>query len=195
VPHIVLLGDSVFDNAAYVAGGPDVAAQLRQQAHGRTVTLCAVDGATTTTFPPQVGRIPADATNLVLSLGGNDALGHFDLLERPVSSMAQGLTMLADAADAFERRYRACIHALQPRRLPLTVCTIYNGSFDDRRLARLVRTALAVFNDAILRVAFEHQLRAIDLRIVCNETRDYANPIEPSVHGGEKIVRAILESI
>jgi hypothetical protein len=27
--HLVLLGDSVFDNAAYVGGGPDVVAQLR----------------------------------------------------------------------------------------------------------------------------------------------------------------------
>jgi len=27
--HIVLLGDSVFDNAAYVGGGPDVVRQLR----------------------------------------------------------------------------------------------------------------------------------------------------------------------
>jgi hypothetical protein len=27
--HIVLLGDSIFNNAAYVAGGPDVVRQLR----------------------------------------------------------------------------------------------------------------------------------------------------------------------
>ena len=27
--HIVLLGDSIFDNAAYVGGGPDVIEQLR----------------------------------------------------------------------------------------------------------------------------------------------------------------------
>jgi hypothetical protein len=29
MPHVVLLGDSTFDNAAYVAGGPDVPTQLR----------------------------------------------------------------------------------------------------------------------------------------------------------------------
>jgi len=29
LPHIVLLGDSIFDNAGYVAGGPDVVRQLR----------------------------------------------------------------------------------------------------------------------------------------------------------------------
>jgi hypothetical protein len=29
--YVILLGDSVFDNAAYVGGGPDVIAQLREQ--------------------------------------------------------------------------------------------------------------------------------------------------------------------
>ncbi|GAA4252370.1 hypothetical protein [Azospirillum formosense] len=29
MPHIVLLDDSIFDNSAYVGGGPDVTAQLR----------------------------------------------------------------------------------------------------------------------------------------------------------------------
>lgn len=31
MPHVVLLGDSIFDNTAYVAGGPDVAWQLRER--------------------------------------------------------------------------------------------------------------------------------------------------------------------
>ena len=43
--HIVLLGDSVFDNAAYVAGGPDVIEQVRERLPaGWRATLRAVDG-------------------------------------------------------------------------------------------------------------------------------------------------------
>ena len=46
--HVVLLGDSIFDNAAYVAGGPDVVEQLRERLPaGSQATLCAVDGAVT----------------------------------------------------------------------------------------------------------------------------------------------------
>jgi hypothetical protein len=30
MPHIVLLGDSIFDNAPYTRGGPDVISQVRQ---------------------------------------------------------------------------------------------------------------------------------------------------------------------
>ncbi|MDP8949728.1 MAG: SGNH/GDSL hydrolase family protein, partial [Actinomycetota bacterium] len=29
--HVVLLGDSIFDNAAYVGGAPDVVRQVRQR--------------------------------------------------------------------------------------------------------------------------------------------------------------------
>ncbi len=52
-----------------------------------------------------------------------------------------------------------------------------------------------MFNDVILRVAFEHHLPVIDLRLVCNEPVDYANPIEPSGRGGRKIAGAIARAI
>ncbi len=43
--HLVLLGDSIFDNAAYVRGGLDVLAHLRQQILFEwKATLRAVDG-------------------------------------------------------------------------------------------------------------------------------------------------------
>jgi hypothetical protein len=73
----------------------------------------------------------------------------------------------------------------------LTVCTIYNGWFADRHFQRLASTTLSVFNDAIIRVAVEHGLPIIDLRSVCARAEDYANPIEPSSIGGEKIARVI----
>jgi hypothetical protein len=79
--------------------------------------------------------------------------------------------------------------------LPTTLCTIYNGHFPDRDFQRLASTALRIFNDAILRVAFENALNVIDLRLVCNEASDYANPIEPSSHGGAKIARAIARAV
>ena len=53
--HVVLLGDSIFDNAAYVRGGPDVIRQLREVLPpGWTGTLRAVDGAVTASVPRQL---------------------------------------------------------------------------------------------------------------------------------------------
>lgn len=71
------------------------------------------------------------------------------------------------------------------------MCTIYNGSFPDASYQRLVSTALMVFNDVILRVGIEFGLTILDLRFVCSSASDYANPIEPSSIGGEKIARCI----
>jgi lysophospholipase L1-like esterase len=194
--HVVLLGDSIFDNGAYTQGGPDVVTQLRTLLPAAwRATLGAVDGATTRDIRSQLSAVPDDASHVVLSVGGNDAISHVDLLERRVHSTAQALADLADAAEAFESRYRHVIAAILARRRPLTVCTIYNGNFPDAAFQRLASTALMVFNDAILRVAFEQALDVIDLRLVCNEARDYANPIEPSSYGGMKIARMIARTL
>jgi GDSL-like lipase/acylhydrolase family protein len=194
--HVVLLGDSIFDNGAYTNGGPDVITQLRALLPtGWRATLGAVDGATTEDLDPQLAAVPEDATHRVLSVGGNDALGHVDLLERRSRSSAEVLGELADAAEAFEKRYRKAIKALLADKACLTVCTIYDGDFGDATFQRLASTALTVFNDAILRVAFEHGLTVIDLRLVCNEAEDYANPIEPSSRGGAKIARVIRKTL
>ena len=196
MPHVALLGDSIFDNGAYTSGGPDVVTQLRELLPaGWHATLGAVDGATTEDFATQVDGLPDGVTHLVVSLGGNDALGHVDLLDRRAHTAAEVLAELAHAAERFEKRYRHAIDEVRAQRLPITVCTIYNGNFPDAEFQRLASTALSVFNDAILRVAFEHRLDVIDLRLVCTEPRDYANPIEPSSHGGIKIAAAIAMAI
>ena len=194
--HVVLLGDSIFDNGAYVGGGPDVVDQLRGLLPvGWLATLLGVDGALIGDVAAQLDGIPSGATHLVLSAGGNDALGQIDLLQRPATSVAEALDLLAGRAARFEEAYRWLIQQLRGRALPLTVCTIYNGNFPDALMARLARTALSVFNDVILRVAFEHELSVIDLRLVCSEASDYANPIEPSVMGGAKIAAAITRAL
>src|SRR5918999_2600093 len=73
VVHVVLLGDSIFDNAAYVAGAPDVVRQVRQRLlPGSKATLAAVDGSTIRDVRQQLRAVPEDATHLILSVGGND---------------------------------------------------------------------------------------------------------------------------
>jgi lysophospholipase L1-like esterase len=195
MPHLVLLGDSIFDNAAYVRGGPDVVTHLRRLLPPDwRATLSAVDGAVIDDVPRQLVGLADDATHLVLSVGGNDALRHADLLDKPASSSAQVLGWLDDAARAFERRYRQMLATVLARGLPVTLCTIYNGNLGPPAQRRAT-VALAVFNDVIVQAATEHRLPVIELRQVCTSPLDYANPIEPSVRGGEKIARAILKTV
>lgn len=193
--HIVLLGDSIFDNARYTDGGPDVVTQLRRQLPaGWKASLLAVDGATTDGIAVQLKSLPADATHLVMSIGGNNALMQQHLLDTPVRSSADAFTLLARAVRQFEAGYRKAVEACLARRLPLTICTIYNGNFPDPEYRQRVAVALAAFDDAIVRVGIEHGLGIIELRHVCTMPADYANAIEPSSEGARKIAQAIVQA-
>ena len=190
--HIVLLGDSILDNAAYTGGGPDVTAQLHRLMLGvDCVTLLAKDGDMTIDVERQLKKLPEGATHLILSVGGNDALMNSDFLAEEARSVAQVLLQARALADAFAFAHCEVLKLLHQSGLPFAVCTIYDANFADSQTAQLVATALALFNEAITRNAIEFGAPLIDLRHICVENDDYANEIEPSVMGGEKIARAI----
>ncbi|WP_169980560.1 SGNH/GDSL hydrolase family protein [Tautonia rosea] len=192
MPHVVLLGDSIFDNAAYVPGGPSVLDHL--QKHLRPswrVTQLAVDGASTEDVARQLKGLPRDATHLVVSTGGNDALGARSwILHEPADSVAEVLTALNAIRDAFQAAYRAMLDRLQSLHKAVTVCTIYDAI---PGLSPAERAGLSVFNEVILREASRSIVSVIDLRLACNDPDDFStlSPIEPSAFGGGKIARLI----
>ena len=194
--HVVLLGDSVFDNAAYVGGGADVLTHMRRRSPGGwSATLLAVDGTVVEGVHWQLQRVPADATHLVISAGGNDALNRAHVIEERAGSTAEVLLRLADLADEFEVGYGRMLSAALRTGKPTAACTVYYPRFPDARAQRLAVTALTVFNDAIIRAAFGAGVPLLDLRLVCDEDADYANPIEPSEAGGAKIADAIVRLV
>jgi hypothetical protein len=194
--HLVLLGDSIFDNAAYTEAGPPLVEQIRSLLPSTAiVTLLARDGSICTDITQQITLIPRDATHLVLSIGGNDALGALNLLTQPAKTVADGLRMLANLVAAFRERHAMAVEACNRSGLPLSICTIYDGRLPDPDLRNLTVPALAAYNDAIIRNVFQARLPLIDLRLVCTEDTDYANPIEPSSLGGEKIAKVILSQL
>jgi GDSL-like lipase/acylhydrolase family protein len=194
--HVVLLGDSIFDNARYVPGGPSVIEHLRRGLpKDWTATLLAIDGSTASGVLPQLGRLPDDATHLVVSAGGNDALEYSAMIfHEAADSFQEVLTRLGEIREQFEQEYRAMLQAVLERGRPTVVCTIYDAI---PGLGLAERGGLCLFNDVISREAFRRGLPLIDLRLICNESTDYApsSPIEPSQAGGAKIARAILRAV
>jgi len=185
VSHVVLLGDSIFDNARYVPGGPSVIEHLRKcLPHGWRATLLARDGASTAEVGHQIDQVPQDATHLVLSVGGNDALDHSGLiLHEPAGSFAEVLSRLAEIQEQFREGYRGVLGRLLSLGKQTAVCTVYDAI---PGLRPEERAGLCLFNDVILREAFRAGLPVIDLRLVCTDSDDYSrsSPIEPSVVGG-----------
>jgi hypothetical protein len=194
--HIVLLGDSVFDNGVYVNGGPDVRQQLVSKLPvGWKATLCAVDGSVVQNVSSQLKELPQDATHLIVSVGGNNALGNINILNEQASSAAEVLNRLSDVADQFQLQYRQMLQEVLELGLPTAVCSVYYPRLPEPLLQRIAVTALAVFNDIIILEAFRARVPLLDLRLICNEASDYANEIEPSTAGGEKISTAILSVV
>jgi hypothetical protein len=189
VNHIVLLGDSIFDNGKYVPGESAVIEQVRDLLPETDyATLLAVDGNVTSHVAGQLNKLPDDASHLFVSVGGNDAIGYAHIL----ASGDRILSEMTDAYATFREHYRNMLDAVLNRGLPTTVCTIYDSI---PGLEKEAVVTLSIFNDVILREAFERGLPVIDLRIVCGEAEDYSklSPIEPSSIGGSKIARVIVE--
>jgi hypothetical protein len=191
MPHLVLLGDSIFDNATYVPGHPPVIEQVRRELPaGWQATLLAVDGNITVDVARQLARLPKDTTHLAISVGGNDALKSSGILAQPASTVSEVLHEFASIQSDFRREYRAMLDEVLSRRMPTIVCTIYDAI---PNLGRDAIAALAYFNDVILREAAKVAIPVLDLRHVCREPTDYSSlsPIEPSHFGGCKIATAL----
>jgi hypothetical protein len=112
--HMVLLGDSIFDNATYVPEGTEVSTQLRSMLADHLVSLLAADGNTLSNMVAQVLRLrdlPEPATRLVVSCGGNDVLALVSAMQSPVRSVLEATELLASWQSNFRRDYRRGIWA------------------------------------------------------------------------------------
>jgi len=194
--HLVLLGDSIFDNKIYVPEGNSVHEHLiADLSPPDTASLVAVDGAVISSVLRQIERVPSEATHLVLSVGGNDALYlQSSVMSETSDSVYHSLGKMKAALETFEQEYKEVIGELQRFDLPLVVCMIYDvvPGLDDAS-----RAGLAIINDIVTRTAFKERLTLIGLRLLCSESDDYSevSPIEPSHEGGAKIATAILHAV
>ncbi|MCL1067227.1 SGNH/GDSL hydrolase family protein [Shewanella olleyana] len=208
--QIVLLGDSIFDNAPYVESGESVTEQLNdliiskvlESNHDMSSTttevkLLAVDGHVMSNVSRQMTRVQSkynfNKQHAFLSCGGNDLLGYNTpgLLSTGTSTVGDALNILMQVREKFRYGYQKMLNLVQGKFTHLTICTIYDGI---PNLSNAESVALAIFNEVILREAAERNLTVLDLRVICNHADDYAplSPIEPSKQGAEKIAQAIF---
>ena len=199
---IILFGDSIFDNQPYVRQGESVSSQLQDiidsSNHQGNVNLYAVDGDVLADVPAQLSKVKKDNNTssgfVFVSCGGNDLL-HYQqsgLLNQNVTSFEDALTKLGQLRADFLQRYQTMLESILMQHSNVVVCTIYDCV---PNLSTAQKTAMAVFNEIILKEAMVRNLAVIDLRTLCNEFDDYApvSPIEPSEQGAGKIAKAIFD--
>jgi hypothetical protein len=196
--HVVLAGDSIFDNDCYVPGEPGVLNQLRQSLPaGWTASKVAVDGDVIADVRRQVKNLPRDVTDLIVSVGGNDALRHAWLLGE-VRTAQDLLRLMQGPLAEFRAEYAAMLDHLAPFSARLQVCTIYTAiPFAEPLWRTFAPFALDQFNQIILAEAAERGVPVLRLDLACVEARDFSalSPIEPSAQGGQKIVDLIAAAL
>lgn len=196
--HVVLVGDSILDNDAYVDGAPGVTDQLRGVlGDAWTVSKVAVDGDCLRHVSAQANRIDPAATHAILSIGGNDLLGNVELI-RGVKDEKQVAARLSEYAGVFAAAYGAAARACGARGREVACCTIYDAiPFTDPLMARIGPVAISLANDVIVREATAANASVIRLDQLLRESDDYAavSPIEPSAKGGQKIALAIADHL
>ncbi len=197
--RIILLGDSIIDNAAYVnKGEPDVCQQVMGLLPSFGVEMRAVDGSVTTDVTKQQLHDLKPDDFIILSSGGNDALGYISLLDKTQDIKSRDLMVkLWDIREEFRACYIGLLSKLKSENRKVLVLTIYNPGFaatgmdmDDQKAAE---SGLSIFNDVIQQEALKHRCDILELRELFIDYDDYANPIEPSAKGGAKIAERIKD--
>jgi hypothetical protein len=97
----------------------------------------------------------------------------------------------AEVQDRFKEGYARMLDAAEIQKLPTAVCSVYDPRFPEPLRRRESALALSVINGVITREAFSRHFTLIDLRVMFDDDKDFANPIEPSAQGGMKLARAI----
>lgn len=197
--NIILLGDSVFDNQSYLASGErDVVTALRESMDPTkaTATLLAVDGASIADIEGQLAHLPDDVTHLIVSVGGNDALYQKYVLDQIGSRLTPGecLDWLYGVRTHFEAEYRRMLDVVGALDLPVVVCTIYDPRYNQIERQRAI-AGLSGLNDVITRAAAGAGYPVLDLRVLFDDVKYYANPIEPSAAGSARLAAAIKRII
>lgn len=192
----MLLGDSIIDNGAYVGPGePDVGTQLQRLLPQHVVAKRARDGSVCADVLASQLEGLKTFDLIILSAGGNDALQNEELLQDATETVGEALLRLWDIRKTFRDNYSSLLGRLADVQRPVLVLTVYDPCFEghgmDATYQRAAETAVSIFNDVIQHEARSRSFDVLELRTLFTDQADYANPIEPSAIGGEKLAQAM----
>jgi len=188
IRHLVLLGDAL-QNIDLGKGQAESALVPRPRNPWKLTVL----------QPPEVLRqsrvraIPAGVTHIGICIDGGWAIETSGLLQGSVRTIREALDALARAADEFENMFVRLIAAATEAEVPTIVCTLVPARYTEPSQERAAATALAIFNDRILRRATAARLSIVELRLVCDEDSDYASETLLS-HAGVRKVANVARS-
>lgn len=185
---IVLLGDSIFQNKAYVSTGKSVEELFREKTDNKTICL-AVDHSKIIDIYSQIEKIPDELnngyTNVFLSAGGNDILTHY---------VDQGNDITdTQFLDSMFSEYKNLLKSIYER-IPDANIVLLDIYYPNNSTYAKYQHIISEWNKKIYDFARENNYSVIRVSTIITKPEDFAFGIEPSQSGGQKLVQAILSS-
>ena len=190
IRHLVLLGDAL-QNIQLAEGHPEETLVPRPRNPWKLTVLQAPE----VLRKSHIRAIPAQASHIGICVDGGWAIETSGLLQGDAQSVRGTLDALASAADEFESIFARLIAAAKETGLPTIICTLVPARYVDPVQERAAATALAIFNDRILRRAFAARLSVVELRLVCDEESDYASETLLSQAGVRKVANVARSAL
>ncbi len=198
---VVLFGDSIIDNKIYVNHGEYSVLEHLENISNYEYIQVAYDGHTT--FDVQNKQLHLSTiekpSHIVLSVGGNDLLQNLSYLSNgPISNVNEAVSGIQQHIfEPLEQRFETIIEELSSQRANLLICTVYEGDLgrtdEFKDVLDSSKIMVSSFNDIVYKTAKKYNADVLELREIFITSDDYANPIEPSHIGGEKLAKSIVE--
>ena len=184
--NIVLIGDSMLNNSAYVLSGqsiPDLISKDLEKTTGTTLYNFAKDGATINDCYSQLDKISTDLNNsntsIFISIGGNNILNSRTKMD------STAITNLFN-------QYIELIKSIKTR-VPNAQLIVLNLYFPVRSHYNSYYDAIEQWNKLLEDNTFlGYKLIQTNNLLVIDD--DFTYDIEPSFKGGKKIVKAIMDN-
>ena len=199
--RVVLFGDSIIDNKTYVSHGEFSVLEHLENISNYEYIQVAYDGHTT--FDVQNKQLHLSTiekpSHIVLSVGGNDLLQNLSYLSNgPMSNVNEAITGIQQHIfEPLEQRFETIIEELSSQRANLLICTVYEGDLgrtdEFKDVLDSSKIMVSSLNDIVYKTAKKYKADVLELREIFISSDDYANPIEPSHIGGEKLAKSIVE--
>lgn len=186
---LILLGDSILKNNAYVSNGNSIENILLQKTNGK-LKCYARDGAKIIDVYKQISEIPLELNNrntlIFLSAGGNDILFYYVEEGKNISDTTFLDKMFID--------YKNLIETIQ-NRLPKANLYLLDIYYPQNEKYTKYHTIIDKWNNMIYSYAnknINNISGVVKISTILTKNNDISFDIEPSSKGGEKISEHIL---
>lgn len=183
----ILLGDSILDNKLYVKEENSIENLLKYKSNG-DIFCHAKDNSSINNVYTQIDNISSlkekNLTTIFISVGGNDILAEIE---------NENINKKNFSIDKIFKRYTNLINYLKSE-FPKASIVIMDLYYPPEHKYIKYHYIIKEWNDKLYKFGLEKNIPILKISSFINKPEDFANEIEPSITGSQKLVNIMLDN-